>query len=105
MEEPTENGRDAQPTQHGRPVQDGARHARVYGLVLTEHEIREFLIRSAEEYDAEQCEDGGCDVCTHFVQMWTDVYGALSASYRLSVEEALEALDCPAPRRRSGGFR
>ena len=105
MEEPIENGRDAQPEQHRGRGSDHVRTARVYGLVLTEHEIREFLIRSAEEYDAEQCEDGGCDVCTHFVQMWADVYGALSAAYRLSVEDALEALECPTPRRRSGGFR
>ena len=105
MEEPIENRPTGEPPKHTRPVQDGLRYARVYGLVLTEQEIREFLIRSAEEYDAEQCEDGGCDVCTHFVQMWADVYGALSAAYRLSVEDALEALDCPTPRRRSGGFR
>ena len=89
--------------QEQRPL-DKIRTARVYGLVLTETEVYQLLVRSADEYANEICEEHSCDVCDTFVQMWQSVYQSLSARYRLGVEEALEALDIRAPRERDGGF-
>jgi len=74
------------------------------GVVLTAEEAAEFLVRSACEYDAEQCEDRPCEVCDGFRHLWYDVYRALSAAGRLWVEETLSALDAPTPQPRQGSI-
>lgn len=89
---------------HPSRPRDKVRAVSVYGLVLTQPEVYQFLIRSADEYAHELCEDGPCDVCDDFAHLWHELYQALSARYRLGVEEALEALNLRSPQPRHGGL-
>lgn len=84
--------------QQGRPA-----GTYVLGVVLTEAELCQFLIRSAHEYQAEMCDDYPCEVCDGFRTLWHELYHELSATHRLAVEEALEALDIRSPQPRTGG--
>jgi hypothetical protein len=67
------------------------------GLILTEDEACVFLLMSAYEYAAVDCQETGCDICKSFVEMWHSVYSALSASKRLAVEETLSDSDTRTP--------
>lgn len=93
---------DGPARQKPRTLKDNGRDVTVFGLVLSPAEMAEFLVRSACEYNAEQCEEYPCDVCDPFVRLWHDVYQSLSARHRFEVEDTLSALDQHTPRRRDG---
>jgi hypothetical protein len=77
---------------------EGFRVRTVPGIVLTADEACVFLLMSAFEYQAVDCQEVGCDVCRGFVDMWHSVYQALPAEKRLAVETSLEDGNTRAPR-------
>lgn len=91
-------------TDRSIPHKGYAGNAYLTGIVLTQAEAGVMLIRSAEDYNHELCEESNCEVCVAFCRMWHDIYEALDTAYRAGVEEALEALDIRAPRPFDGGF-
>lgn len=66
-------------------------------IVLTKREVVVFLSMSAAEYAATPCDDLHCEVCDEFVSSWKSIYGALDATHRGAVEDALESYNVRAP--------
>jgi hypothetical protein len=86
---------------HTRPNGIEPQHLReryVPGIVLTADEACVFLLMSAFEHQAQDCQEVGCEVCRAFVDMWHSVYQALPADKRLAVETTLEDGNTRTPR-------
>lgn len=57
------------------------------GIVLSQEEAVQFLLRSAAEYEIVFCTNPSCEVCHAFVSTWESVYSSLSARYRAIVDD------------------
>lgn len=79
-------GVERQITEGGKVLQFVPREP---GIVLSQEEAVQFLLRSAAEYEIVFCTNPGCEVCHAFVSTWESVYSSLSAPWRKLVDAKL----------------
>ena len=82
----------------GRALARATDRARDWGIVLTQADVVQFLLRSAVEYEVTFCTIEGCEVCDEFCLTWDATYTALAPDWQRLVDDKLRRGEITRPR-------